>query len=60
MRDFLILWAALIVNYGIGYWRGRADARTNPDPLAFPEHLPAEFKAWLSDYIAVNTPRKES
>jgi hypothetical protein len=58
VREFVILWAALIVNFWIGFAMGKADERRRAarrrDPLKFPEHLPPEFKAWLHDYIAVN------
>lgn len=64
MRDFLIIWAFLVLNYYLGYkHRGWVDARKREREQAalrlYPSQATPEFKAWLADYIAVNTPRRD-
>jgi hypothetical protein len=56
MRDFLIIWVGLSVNFLAGYWyRGWVD-RHRPRVIR-PVDLSPEFKAWLLDYIEVNSRR---
>jgi hypothetical protein len=61
VKDFLIIWAFLVLNYYLGYrHRGWVEARKAAARQPWcPEDMPLAFKQWLADYIAVNTPRRD-